>query len=1181
MVLSRPEVDPMTCPACGRDNPETAHFCGGCGGRLESVCAACQAANPPGNRFCHQCGQALRPGAAADQFGSPRAYTPRHLAEKILTTGGALAGERKQVTVLFVDVAGFTSLSERLDPEEIHRLMSRAFDLMLVEVHRYEGTVNQFLGDGIMALFGAPIAHEDHARRAVHAALAIARALEEYQQELAPRGISFRARQGLNTGLVVVGAIGTDLRMDYTAIGDTTNVAARLQQVGEPGRVTIAEGTHRLVRGYFETRPLGQLALKGKAGAVTAWEVVAAHEARTRLEVEADRGLTPFLGRERELGLLLEVFERARAGQGQVVSIVGDAGIGKSRLLLELRRRVGQDAAWQEGHCLSFGRAMAFHPLIDLLRRRFGVEEGDTDAMIATRIERGVAEMGEEPGATAPYLRALLSVDPGDADVRAMNPAQRRGETIEALRRLLVRAAERHPQILVIEDLHWMDSGSEPFLAALVDTVPALRVLLVFTYRPGYVNPFGERSYSTRIVPAPLSAEDSARMAAAVLATDALPDALRALVAGRAEGNPFYVEELVKSLQESGVLTAIAGRYELTRPVDGVAIPDTIHDVIAARIDRLAEAPKRTLQLAAVIGREFTRRLVDRLAEIRERTDGLLRELTALELIHERRLFPELAYMFKHALTQDVAYSSLLVQRRRELHQLVGLAIEELYADRLPEHYEMLAHHFSRAEDWPRALDYLLKAGDKATKAYGLRQALELYGEALEAARRLGDGAPAATRLDIQRARADLFFGIGDFGRSREVAEALVELARGVGDRSAEASALVQLALAWQWLEDFPAALGRTQEAIAIAETIGAQGPLAGALFVRGYVHGVSGDLGRSEESLARALAIGRTIGDPSRQALALHALAAKRGWQGEYQATLDLSAEGIGIARQHRLVVPLIRCLWNRGVALNDLGQYDAALAALREGLALAEKIGDDAFIPRFLNTLGWLHIEGGDFARGIALSEQSYEITGRSSRAGHATGAERRAFIRSNEADALMAQGDLAGAAESLAEAHHVVRHPPPSRWMTWRYAAHCHASLGQLALLQGDPERARQLADQSLETAVPTRSRKFESWAWRIKGESATRRRAWDEAADALGRALAIAEAIAQPRQTWLSQVALGRLDAARGRHQGALARYRAARTIIADLRTRTRDPGLGAGLESSPLVREVEDLARIEA
>ena len=564
----------MTCSGCGQANPAAAQFCGGCGARLAAVCPACQASNPPGNRFCHQCGGALgsRP-AAVDQSPSPRSYTPKHLAEKILTSAGALKGERKQVTVLFVDVSGFTSLSERLDPEEVHRLMSRAFDLMLAEVHRYEGTVNQFLGDGIMALFGAPIAHEDHARRAVHAALGIARALDAYQAELRPRGISFHARQGLNTGLVVVGSIGSDLRMDYTAVGDTTNVAARLQQVGEPGRVTISEATHRLVHGYFETRPLGALQLKGKAESIAAWEVVAAREARTRLDVEADRGLTPFVGRERELRVLVEAFERARGGHGQVAFLVGEAGIGKSRLLLELRRRIAGRPGGRRATACRSGRPWPSIRWWTCSGASSAIEEGDDEAAIAVKIERGVAAVGADLASVAPYLRALLSIDPGDPDVRAMSPAQRRGETFEALRRLLVRAADQQPQVLVIEDLHWIDGASEQFLTTLVDSVPALRVLLIFTHRPGYASPFGERTYFTRIVPAALSAEDSARMAAVVLATDALPAELRALVAAKAEGNPFYVEELVRSLEETGVLQRVDGRLALTRPLSPSAFP--------------------------------------------------------------------------------------------------------------------------------------------------------------------------------------------------------------------------------------------------------------------------------------------------------------------------------------------------------------------------------------------------------------------------------------------------------------------------------------------------------------------------------------------------------------------------------------------------------------------------------
>jgi class 3 adenylate cyclase/tetratricopeptide (TPR) repeat protein len=1084
---------------------------------------------------------------------TPQAYTPKHLAEKILTSKAALEGERKQVTVLFADLKGSMELLADRDPEDARRLLDPVLEHMMEAVHRYEGTVNQFLGDGIMALFGAPIAHEDHARRAVHAALGIGRVLEDYQRELASRGISFRARQGLNTGLVVVGSIGGDLRMDYTAVGDTTNVAARLQQASEPGRVTISEATERLIAGYFDTRPLGRLHVKGKTEPIEAWEVAAAHETRTRLEVGAERGLTPFVGRDRELGALLDLFSRARSGHGQVALIVGEAGIGKSRLLLELRRRIGEEGDWHEGHCLSFGQAMTLHPLVDLVRRQFSIDDADDDAAIAAKVERGAVAIDPGLRSTVPYLRALLSLDPGDADVRAMSPAQRRGETFDALRRLLVGAAERRPQVLVIEDLHWCDSATEEFLTALIDSVPALRALLVLTYRPGYASPLGERTYVTRVVPAALCAGARASRAAAGLAAGALPEELRALVVGRAEGNPFYVEELARSLEEGAV-------SELT-------IPGTIHDVIAARIDRLAEAPKRTLQLASVIGREFTRRLVDRLGEIRERTGDFLQELTALELIHERRLFPELAYMFKHALTQDVAYASLLVQRRKELHALIGRAIEELYRDRLAEHYEMLAHHFSKAEDWERALEYMLKAADKAAKAFGLRQAIDLNGQALDAAARLGDRVTPAALMAIHRERSELCFGVFDLDGAREAAEAVVALARRHGDRAAEAGGLAQLASTLQWAEEFPPALERVGEAIEIGEAIDAPRPLAAALYVRGYIRAVSGDLDGADEDVGRSLRIARAHGDIGREALVLYLHALHHGWQGRYDEGLAAGREGVRLAREHRLVVPLLRCLWNEALALSELGSYDAAFETLREGLALGEKIGDDAFIPRFLNTLGWLCIQCGDFARGVEFSERAYAATMASARARHGSGAERRAFIRINEGDAFLAQGDLGAAAEALAEARSIVRHPPASRWMTWRYGMHCAASEGQLALARGDADAARRFAEETLEVATSSRSRKYETWAWRLKGESALMRHAWSEAEDALTRALRLAEAV--PSQTWRSRLALGAFHGGQGRRGPAADHYAAARAWLEGLQTRTTEPGLRAGLGSAAL------------
>ena len=740
----------------------------------------------------------------------PRAYTPQHLVEKILTSHAALQGERKQVTVLFCDLAHNTGLAEQLGPETMHTVLNQFFELALDAIHRYEGTINQFLGDGFMALFGAPIAHEDHARRAVLAALEFRRKLHTYNSSQdQPHGGELTVRMGLNTGMVVVGAIGDNLRMDYTAVGDTTNVAARLEQEAAPNQIVISEATHRLVAGYCTMRPLGSFALKGKTIPVAAWEVITAREARTRLEVAAERGLTPLIGRVRELNALHDCFAQARLGHGQIVFLVGEAGIGKSHLLLEFRHQLGEaEATWLEGHALSFGQAMAFHPLLDLLKRNFHIEEDDPESLIIEKIEQGVLRLGDELRPILPYLRYFLAVDPGDAAVRTMDPQLRRAELFASLRRLLVRAAEVRPQVLVFEDLHWMDKATEAALLAIADSIPSSRVLCLFTYRPGYIQPFGDRTYHTRLTLPPLSTQDSMQMAQAILATEQLPAALQTLVMQKAEGNPFFVEEVVKSLQEMSVIRRVGSQYVLTKPIEEIVVPDTIQDVLMARIDRLDEVPKQTLQVAAVIGQEFTYRLLRRLEDMQECTEASLQALKAIELIYEMSLYPELAYMFKHALTQDVAYNSLLVQQRQELHRRIGHAIEDLYADRLAEQYEVLAYHFSRGETWGKAFEYFCKAAEKAAQAFATREALTLYDQALEVAGHLGDTVEANTLMTIYRREAALYFILSDFARSHTANEHLLALARQIGDRMSEGTALVGMGMASLWAQDFDRAHG-------------------------------------------------------------------------------------------------------------------------------------------------------------------------------------------------------------------------------------------------------------------------------------------------------------------------------------------------------------------------------------
>ena len=1161
----------MPCRRCQHENPPTAKFCLECGTRLALICSNCATELPAEAKYCFNCGQAVGSGIVSSRFSSPENYTPQHLAEKILSSKGTLEGERKQITVLFVDVSGFTAISERLDPEDVHALMNQAVDLMLSEVHRYEGTVTQFLGDGIMALFGAPIAHEDHAQRAVHAALGIRRALEPYRDDLQRRrGINFDVRQGINTGLVVVGSIGSDLRMDYTALGDTTNVAARLQQAADPGRIVISEVTHRLVSGYFHTRPLGQLLLKGKTDPVDAWEVIAGRVARTRLEIEAERGLTSFVGRERELQLLSQCFEKAKAGHGQVVFVVGEPGIGKSRLLLEFRRRLGDEATWLEGRTMSFGRSIAFHPLIDLLKRNFRIEEGDVESTIIKKVDAGVLRLGEDLRPSLPYLRYLLSVDPGDPAVLNMDPQLRRGEIFTALRRLAVRAAEVRPQVVVYEDVHWMDQATEESLLFAADSVPTSRILQIFTYRTGYQHPFGERSYHTRIVLDTLSSGDSAEMAKAILATEQLPEELNNLIVRKAEGNPFFVEEVVKSLQEIGAVRRAGNRYVLAKRLEEILVPDKIQDVIMARIDRLPDAPKKTLQLASVIGREFTRRLVDRLAEIRERTEEFLRELKAIELIYEKSLFPELAYMFKHALTHEVAYNSLLVQRRKELHRMIAVAIEELYGDRIAEQYEVLAHHFSRAEDWSKALEYLLKAGEKASKAFAIRAALSLYDQALEAADHLGEAVELTTLMKVHQAKSNLYFVLSDFESSRAEGERLLQLARRAADPVTEGVALAGMGFASLWEHNFDHALEYSSQAIEVAAAVNAKPVVAGGHFVTGFVYGVTARLDRAAPEFEKALTISREGGDVLHESLSLCFIGLTTNWAGNYEEASRFLSEGLRIARQNNLLVPLLLCLFMHGVTLTGKGDYDAALIALEEGLALSEKVGDEVQRHRMLNCLGWVYMECGDLDRAIDLNRQGAE------------GARKRgdpetiANPEINLGDVFLAKGDLTLAGEFLDDVHRLVKNPATSEWMKWRYSTHLFASLGDLWLARGDPAKAKEFCDHCLDIATRTNSKKNLVKGWRLKGEIALARHQFDEAEHALRQGLTIAQAIGNPTQLWKSYLALGRLYSDARKPELAEHAFNTAREVVERMKANLHNPSLRAGLES-PMFQKIYEMS----
>jgi class 3 adenylate cyclase/pimeloyl-ACP methyl ester carboxylesterase len=777
----------VQCRSCQAETPSDAEFCPECGARLVLACPGCGTLNAPGHRFCKKCGKPLTEAPAGrretSRFASPQAYTPSHLAEKILVSRAAIEGERKLVTVLFVDVSGFTAVSEKLDPEDVHQVMDGAFERMLTEVHRYEGTVNQFLGDGLMALFGAPIAHEDHATRAVRAALGIQHALAGYGAQLArDRGINFRVRMGLNTGAVVVGGIGDNLRMDYTAVGDTTNVAARLLALAEPGQVLVGESTARAVEAYFVLHPLGEVSVKGKTLPVGAWRVDGARATRSRIDAALEQGLTELVGREKELALLRDRLEETLDGRGQAVFVFGEPGIGKSRLVIEFRRHVESlGLCWLTGRCVSYGRGIAYLPILEVLRSFLGIDESDDANTVGAKIEAGVRGVADDLGWAVPFIRSLLSLDPGDPEVTAMRPELRHERGAEAFRAVLLRESERRPIALVLEDLHWIDKHSEDVLRLLLDATAASRMTVLLTYRPGYAPPFGDRTYYTRITLHGLPPPQIEAMVERLFGASHLPPEVGRLIVARAEGNPLFVEELSRALVEDGTLQRSNGGYRLARPPGEVAVPGTIQGVIMARIDRLPEASKTALQVASVIGREFSARLVERVAAMGDSAKPALGELRAVELIYEKSVSPELAYMFKHALTHDVAYESLLRQRRRVLHRRAGEVIEELYADRLPELYETLAWHYVQGEMWTKAVSYLLRSADKARGQFAFADGARHCEQAIEILD--GHGGAEAERLGALERLGDLRSLMGALEPGNEAYDRALEVALDPQDR--------------------------------------------------------------------------------------------------------------------------------------------------------------------------------------------------------------------------------------------------------------------------------------------------------------------------------------------------------------------------------------------------------------
>lgn len=881
----------MRCRSCGTELVAGAKFCHACGTRTVATCPSCGSSIRAEYRFCPECGLALTEAAsgqapasapssrpvvpavpAADRLGRLARHIPEDLAEKIRGTQRTIAGERKLVTVLFCDLVGSTALAERMDPEEYRDLLDQYLELAFHEIYRFEGIVNQLAGDGLMALFGAPIAHEDAPYRAVRAACEIQLALTEFNRALrARRGFELMARIGINTGPVVVGTVGNDLKMDYTAIGDTTNLAARLQSLAAPGSILASESTQRLVRGFFQVRAAGPFEIRGKAEPVTAYEILGRSEITTALGAAEARGLTPLVGREAELSQLAEGFARVRSTVPQVIAVVGDAGSGKSRLVYEFRQSlVGQPVVFFEGRCSALKQKIPYAPFLVMLKQFFAITAADPPSRYCEKIAERVRDFDPRLDEIYPFLCRMLSVTTDGQTVAARStdlPADEiKRETFHALAELIVRVSERTPVVLVIEDLHWIDDSSRELLDLAVSQLsPPARVMMIFTHRPDFHTQWRSQVSFTRLALRPLSDERTLEIVRSA-AAGPLPRDLEERILAKAEGSPFFAEEITRALLEEGYVTIEDGGARLTRPIEEVLIPGTVREVIAARLDRLGAQGKRVVQVASVLGRQFHR---DQLVRVLE-GDGVdvpavLAALESRGILHRKNVLSDDEFRFGESLTQEVAYDGLLLKERRMMHEKIGLLLEAAPNDGNSEKIALLAHHFVRSDNRRKALETLLAAARHAERLPSYPTATDFYRQAWElGAQSLAEGADVDDdfrRLTMEAAldlcRMAVIYAAPDSGDAEHAARTGGDLAEALGDTRALAGFRAyrgMIAMSGS-RERFAEGLTLVEGGYALAEQAGLPEVSLGILRALGLSYLFDGQIERARETIARVKA--------------------------------------------------------------------------------------------------------------------------------------------------------------------------------------------------------------------------------------------------------------------------------------------------------------------------------------
>jgi predicted ATPase/class 3 adenylate cyclase len=981
----------MRCASCGFDNPEEMKFCGECGVSLEYRCPQCGFASPPGFRFCGACGTALSGQPRASQSTPPDAWRHSQETQPALVTppsaeGPRPAAERRQLTVLFCDLVDSTALATQLDPEELREVV-RAYQRVCAEaIQRFEGHIAQYLGDGLLVYFGYPQAHEDDGQRAVRAALGMVQAIARLNDRLGREwGVRLAVRVGIHTGMVVVGEMGSGGRQEQLALGETPNVAARLQDLAAADTIVISAATQRLVQGVFVCEELGAHALKGVATPVRVCRVLREREAKNGVGMAVGGGLTPLLGREQEVGMLLERWAQVKDGYGQVVLLNGEAGIGKSRLVEVVKERVtGERHTRIELRCSPYYQHSALHPMIEALRRLLRWRQEDFAPEKLSKLETALSRHGFWLPNVVPLFAALLALPPPEHyPPLTLGPQGQKHKTLEALLVWLRRETDEHPVLFIVEDLHWVDPSTLEFLSLVVDQAATMRLFALFTYRPIFRPSWAPQAHLTPLSLSRLPRHQAALMIEQVAGGRALPAEVHQQLLTKTDGVPLFVEELTKMVLESGLLRDVGDRYELIGPLPPLAIPATLQDSLMARLDRLATG-KLVAQLGATIGRQFAYELLQAVSPLDEATlQQALERLVEAELLYQRGVPPRGTYVFRHALIQEVAYQSLLRSMRQQYHQQIAQALVARFPETVDTQPELVAHHYTEAGLAAQAVPYWQRAGQRAIersanleaishltkgldvlktlpetpqrtqqeltlqlalgtplvmiRGYEAPEVEQAYARAQELCQQVGD---RSQRFSVLVGLRRLYFGRGQLRTAREVAEECLTLAQDLGNPAflQEAHAMLGTTLVYQG--ELLSARTHLEQGLAlchaqVGRSLAFSDSTDPEVFCLTQLSWALWMLGYSEQALTRsrqACALAQKLAHPYSLTYALVFASALSMFRREAQRVQEQAEAAIALAREQGFARWLAVGMGWRGWALAEQGAVQDGLAQLRQ---------------------------------------------------------------------------------------------------------------------------------------------------------------------------------------------------------------------------------------------------------